>query len=250
MTTDEQADGGWPVPGVVADVRTFASPKAGHRPEEYEDAFAVRATEDAWTAAVADGATETAFAGRWAQILAEGCATLPPEAPWPVERWRAVWRHEVERRTAGQPWYVAAKAEAGAFAALLGVRVTADGRWRAAAVGDCNVLHLRDGALLRAWPWTEPDAFSHHPELLGSVDAPDTGDTAVVRAEQPWEAGDELLVCTDALAAHLLTALLHGEALPAPRTWDTDAFHAYISEARVQGTLRNDDVTLVYARLG
>lgn len=245
---DEQAGDWQPVAGVVAQVRAYAAPKEGHRPEEYEDAYAVRAEEATWAAAVADGATETAYSGRWAQLLAEGWVAQPSDAAWPVDRWRAVWRAEVDRRTAGQPWYVAAKAEAGAFAALLGVRVTADGTWQGASVGDCNVLHLRGGRLHQAWPWTKPDAFSHHPELLGSIGG--AAAPTVAYTEQPWEAGDELLLCTDALAAHLLTALLHGEAPPTPRTWDTEAFHAYIGEARAQGALRNDDVTLVYARLG
>lgn len=236
------------MPGLVSDVRVFAAPKAGHSVEEYEDAHAVRATEAGWAAAVADGATETAFSGRWARLLVEAWTALPRGAAWPLRAWRQAWQREVARRTVGQPWYVAAKAEAGAFAALLGVRVTADGMWQGTAVGDCNVLHLRSGRLLHAWPFAEPDAFSHHPDLLGSVDG--AAEPAVLRTQQPWEAGDVLLLATDALAAGLLTALLHGDGPLKPATWDTEAFHAYIAEARVAGALRNDDVTLVYARLG
>jgi hypothetical protein len=50
--------------------QTFWAVRRGNRPEEYEDAFA--ADDAAARYAVADGATESCFAGLWARLLAEG----------------------------------------------------------------------------------------------------------------------------------------------------------------------------------
>ena len=53
--------------------------KKGHRPDENEDARAVRRADDAVFAAVADGATESVYAGLWADALAR-CLIEP--SPW------------------------------------------------------------------------------------------------------------------------------------------------------------------------
>ena len=50
--------------------QTFWVVRRGHRPEEYEDAFA--SDDAAGRYAVADGDTESCFAGLWARLLAEG----------------------------------------------------------------------------------------------------------------------------------------------------------------------------------
>ena len=60
-------------------IRTAWQPKAGHRPEEYEDAFAVSSPRLPFRAAIADGATESIFSGGWARALVDafvsGCKT-------------------------------------------------------------------------------------------------------------------------------------------------------------------------------
>src|SRR5947207_11012488 len=108
--------------------RTFHLPKAGHSADEYEDAYAGDLAAGRF--AIADGATESTFAGPWARLLAEGYVQHP--GPW--RHWLpAAQEHwDAEHRNPEQPWYVEAKVEEGAFATLLGVRF---GLWNAQGHG-------------------------------------------------------------------------------------------------------------------
>src|SRR5215831_13409139 len=96
-------------------------PKGDHTPEEYEDAWA--ADPAAGRFAVADGATESAFAGLWARLLAEGfaAAARPRDLPAWLGGPRRRWAEEVMGLEL--PWYGEVKRAAGAFATLVGVGV-------------------------------------------------------------------------------------------------------------------------------
>lgn len=229
---------------MTATIRTFWLPKAGHREAEYEDAWAV--TETPLHAAVADGATESAFARSWAERLVQGAVdhgvTDEEALQQRLPAWRADWAEAVAARTTVLPWYAAAKAEQGAFAALLSLGVEPDGTWQAVAVGDCCLLHLRDDSLSAAWPLDDPAAFSHRPALLASV--PTEDDPAVETTTGTWRPGDAFLLASDALAAWLLAT---GPA--AALDWTDDAFREQVEAARADGTLRNDDVTLVLLQM-
>ncbi|NBC19174.1 MAG: hypothetical protein GVY18_17865 [Bacteroidetes bacterium] len=225
---------------------TFWLPKAGHRADEYEDAVAVSAGAFPAYAAIADGATESAFARRWAQLLVRGsveaqvasASALAAQLP----AWQTAWRTAVAERTTEAPWYAAAKAEEGAYAALLTLMVTADGRWRAVAVGDCCLLHLRGEALHAAWPLDDPDQFTHRPDLLASQ--PAAPRPPMREHEGAWQAGDALVLATDALAAWLL-ATDPTRALG----WTDASFRDAVTAARDDGALRNDDVTALILAL-
>src|SRR5205823_15022454 len=113
-----------------------------------------------------DGASESSFTRRWAELLAEtyvaggiGAATLTDSLRGPQARWSE------EVRTRPQPWYVAAKVNAGAFAALAGLTLDGDGGWHALAVGDCCLFHVRDDALLRAFPIASAAEFDNRPQI-------------------------------------------------------------------------------------
>lgn len=223
--------------------RVFWRPRHGHSEEEYEDAYAVSGEETFPVhAAVADGATESAFARRWAQILTEGfieqgiheASALRAVLP----TWQAHWSRSVAERTRQQPWYAAAKAEQGAFATVLGLTLRSDGTWRALSVGDCCLFHFREGALRTIWPIDDPDAFTHRPALV-----PSRASHALPPPEQTsgtWERGDVFLLASDALAAWMLRT-----DPAAPLALDDDTFPARIRAARDEGHLRNDDVTLL-----
>ena len=224
-------------------VTAFWMPKRGHEADEYEDAYASSQT-DAFPVhvAVADGATESAFAQHWAQILANGltaegvsdASALRAALP----QWQARWAQAVADRTRQQPWYAAAKAEQGAFAAMLGMALQPGGTWRALSIGDCCLFQFREGALLTAWPIDDPDAFTHRPELV-----PSRASHAVPEpeeAEARWEPDDMFLLASDALAAWLL------RTDPASAlVLDEETFSARVQAAREDGRLRNDDVTLL-----
>lgn len=229
--------------GAAAVVDAFALPKRGHTTDEYEDAYAV-SDVDAFPlhAAVADGATESAFARRWAQLLVRGWVEDAPGSPQAFVRalpgWQRTWQHAVAASAQEKPWYAAAKAEEGAFAACLGLTLQPNEHWQALSVGDCVMLQLRGGQRQTAWPLSEPAAFTHRPTLVSSR-AP--ADAVVPAATQgTWRPGDVFLLASDALAAWLLKA---GPARA--RSWDALAFARGVQSARDDGVLHNDDVTLV-----
>src|SRR5262249_4878772 len=139
--------------------------RRGHTADEYEDAFA--GDDRTGRFAVADGATESSFAAAWARLLVEEFVRTP--GLW------STWLPSVRRRWAADiadrplPWYAEAKAEEGAHATLLGVRLDLRRqRWFAQAVGDSCLFHVRGGRLLRAFPVERSEAFGNQPALIGS----------------------------------------------------------------------------------
>ena len=144
---------------MIVTARAFWAPKAGNRTDEYEDAFwplntAKRAAKRKDTPvrfAVADGATETSFSGLWARRLVraygEGCLGGDDWDGWlrRLQREQAAWYGEVLQKPL--PWYAEDKVRDGAYAALLGLELTAAGEWGGVAVGDCCLLQWRGDEL-------------------------------------------------------------------------------------------------------
>jgi hypothetical protein len=228
------------------DHRTYAVPREGGASGDYEDAAAV--SGDRWPVcvAVADGATESVFARTWAKRLVRGVVqngtTTADALRDMLPRWQAEWRAGATEQAADRPWYVGAKAAEGAFAAVLGLSVHPDGRWRAVSVGDCCFFHLRDGAVQQTWPFDTPDAFTNRPVLVPSrsdqeVPTPDS-------TSGTWTAEDQFLLATDAVAAWLM----EGEPTTVSEL-DQDAFRERVAAARSDGFLRNDDATLLVLEL-
>src|SRR5207245_2817099 len=149
-----------------------------------------------------------AFARVWAQLLAHAYTagwlagdTLESDLSTVQARWAAL----VDRRPL--PWYAAEQARQGAFAALVGLSLSTDGRWTALAVGDCCLFQLRGEGLLVAFPLDDPDAFDNRPMLLGSRPHTNRGLRqcgAIATASGAWQAGDTFLLMSDALAAAFL----------------------------------------------
>jgi hypothetical protein len=234
----------------------FHTHKRGNAPEEYEDAFAGDPVRGRF--AVADGASESSFVAQWARLLVEGFVNAQ-KSPWRELDWlgpqRQRWSADIDARPL--PWYAEDKRDQGAFATLLGVgfrrpTATQTGLWRALAIGDSCLFHLRGGRLQQAFPLTRSSEFGNQPPLLGSRGRPaDTPEKAVRRAGGKWRPGDRFLLMTDALAEWTLRrseedqrpteeiAILLDEAAP------PDRFAAWVEERRGQQGLRNDDVTLV-----
>ncbi|HEY8743801.1 MAG TPA: hypothetical protein VIU62_11915 [Chloroflexota bacterium] len=242
--------------------RTLHLAKEGNRQEEYEDAFAANTT--ASRLAVADGASDSYDSGRWARLLVEAFMDVPPAASvvdlraWlaePARAWQAGLRYDV------LPWNQQAKARLGAHCTLLGVELnlaeqdstapgTSCGVWRAIAVGDSCLFHVRGGALLTAFPLAASAAFGTSPALLTTNPAyRGAGVEQLATAEGDLRLGDTLLLATDALAQWFLRRHEQGERPGAGLPADVD-FAAFITEQRTQRRLRNDDVTLIIAHVG
>jgi hypothetical protein len=224
-------------------------PRRGHTAAECEDAFA--GDPHAGRFAVADGATESAFAGAWAGLLAEGCVrNASPWHHWLPEA-RARWQEALGGREL--PWYAETKAADGAFATLLGVAFDPGrGHWRAEAVGDSCLFQVRAGRLRCAFPLKHSDEFGNRPDLLCSRPLPaDAPRIKKARRVEDWRAGDQLLLMTDALAQWFLK-----NAEAGGRPWETLAaltdgdFAPWLDGLRQSRALRNDDVTLLCIRSG
>jgi len=218
--------------------QVLSLPKSGHTDAENEDAAAYDTERWPLHAAVADGATESAFSRQWAQLLvkrsvAEGILTPTEEA---LTDWRTAWRKAVEPQVQAQPWYVAAKTEQGAYATYLHLQCTAHGDWQAARVGDCVLFQVRNAALHAVWPDMQADAFDHRPDLVSTQsDAP-----TVHTTRGTYQPGDTFLLATDAAAAWLLQT-----GVQPALEWTPSAFREAAQTARTQGPLRNDDTTVL-----
>jgi hypothetical protein len=225
-------------------------PKAGHRPGENEDAAA--ASPDALRFAVADGATEAWESGSWAARLAAEFVRRPP-TPEDFAAWLGEVRDWAAPVAAGPvPWYAAEKREQGSFATLAGLELRAPRRgewsWRAVAVGDSCLLHVRGGVLEAAFPLSSAGEFGNRPRLVPS--------SPQERCPEPeWLAGraapgDVFLLATDAAAARLLDPRALAPALAAVSAALRDREPAPLLDwFREVQVVTNDDVSVIAIRI-
>jgi hypothetical protein len=231
--------------------RAFSLPRQGHGLDEYEDAVAADAGRGRF--AVADGASESGFAAVWARLLVAEFVRAEGGDDW-------AWLAPLQRRWADEvgaaplAWYAETKFQQGAYATFLGLMLGPE-RWRALAVGDSCLFHVRDGRLCRAFPLTSAAEFGATPCLVGSRHLdPEAVERKAQRAEGEWRPGDALWLMTDALAHWCLA---HAEHLTGP--WaeldrlaeggaTDDDFAAWVQQLRAERRLRNDDVTALLVR--
>lgn len=210
--------------------------------DEYEDAFAGDPARGRF--AIADGASESAFANTWAQILVNAFVQTPGAWSGWLLAARQRWGSQVQARELS--WYAEAKVEDGAYAAMLGITFK-NGRWLARAVGDCCLFQVRERRLLRTFPIQNSGEFGNRPSLVGSRNRhPDQ-----LRARRHQSKGDlgpedVVLLMTDALAEWFLKQVEQGR-----QPWNdvqailTEArFVQFVTDLRDAKALRNDDVTL------
>lgn len=256
---------------MIVTARAYWAPKAGNRPEEYEDAFwpakrpakrgkaagkgAGKATGSRARFAVADGATETSFAGLWARRLVgaygAGCFA---GGDWlqQLRREQAAWYDEVLQKPL--PWYAEEKVRAGAYAALVGLELAATGEWHSLAIGDCCLLQWRGDELLAAFPAQEAAFFTSRPYLLSSNAAANGGlGEQVQRAGGQWLPGDHFALLSDAIAHWALREWEAGNppfaALAAVQQAGQRHFAQWVDGLRQSAALRNDDVTALLVTL-
>lgn len=262
---------------MLAHTSAFWVPKRGSSLQEYEDAFWIGPNGDAegeirqssLTVAVADGASESLLAGRWARRLVAVIGTAKGATRTKrgfTAAYRAAtfgWDEEVANYTAarearGAPiqWYEEPGLARGAHATILAVEFSdaRQGRppmWRAVGLGDSCLFQVRDESLYASFPMTDASAFSYQPPLLASRGADDN----VLRrhislAANDWERGDGFYLATDALSAWFLRAT-EGEGRPWEPLRDLDTmdaksdFAGWVNEQRDLGMMHNDDTTLV-----
>ena len=159
-------------------VQEILGAERGNSESEYEDAFWVPkravAAGDSLRLAVADGATETSYAGLWAKLLVQsyGKHGQPADSLDPrLGKIRAVWKRCLGQRAL--PWYAEEKVRIGAFSTLLGLSLTRTGTehppvgtWIAHAIGDSCLFHIQTDADPIAFPLKTSGEFTSRPAPL------------------------------------------------------------------------------------
>jgi len=158
----------------VLALRRFLLPKAGTDWWQCEDAIAVNLRANRF--AIADGATEAFDSRRWARLLAHGWVRSEPPATdhERFQEWLAAVGERFHRWWSRRllPWYAEEKARAGSFAAFLGLQFNFDEgslNWKALALGDSCLIHLRQDAICAALPLADSAAFCKNPTLAPSL---------------------------------------------------------------------------------
>jgi serine/threonine protein phosphatase PrpC len=242
----------------------FHVPKKGNVESEYEDAYfpelVCRRYLSEFHCAVADGASESAFAREWARLLVRGYY-LQRMSVGQVQR---CWVRKVTQRPV--PWYLEAKIRRGAHAALVGLSIRDaepsepyGGSWQVSAVGDSCLFHVRNDELLTVAPICRSDEFDNHPHLISTDIATSFGldESRLTVVSGEWQPNDTFYLLTDALAQWTL-----GEHEAGRPPWflfrslgqDGDhgssgagqrRFENLVATLRENGGLHNDDTTLL-----
>jgi hypothetical protein len=239
----------------------FWSPKLGNLPEEYEDAYwpeqDAQYSRRSCSFALADGATQSSFARQWAKLLTQAyCEGLLNRTRFntTIAHLQHLWRQSIPESPVH--WFVQEKINIGAFATIIGLTLrkteSTHGLWRALAIGDSCLFHIREGSLLTSFPLQHSEQFTDTPALLSTTARHNRGlKRQILRITGIWRPGDSFFLMTDALACWFLR---RHEELADPitqlRSVDSkDTFDNFLDRERnsldEKGTkyLRNDDVT-------
>jgi hypothetical protein len=235
--------------------RTFRVPGRDHSLDECEDWAATDPALGRF--AIADGASESAESGRWARLLVETFVHARPQQPWPawLEPLQRQWADAVRRPAGAEPlpWFLEGRYRHGAYATFLGLIVEGP-RWFALALGDSCLFQVRGDRLEVAFPLNRSAQFDNNPWLVGSLTTPDEPPLRQTRhLAGDCQAGDRLLLMTDALSRWFLSAAEAGEQpwkmIDALFAQPDKTFAEWVNRLRNERQLRNDDTTLVSIRL-
>ena len=267
---------------------TFSEPKAGNTPAEWQDgAYGGVGRSGIARFIVADGATAaydslrwvdqlvTSFVPRGGPAVLPGGTTLPalpPAAAGPnppalepaamrawfaqmQDKWAAdapVFDNVIEERKF---------AEVGSFATMLGFEIRGlDGPepfWRAVALGDTVLFHVRADRLVAAFPPLGPDDFGTMPDGVHTLRSSlDRMTDRLAFGGGALAPGDFLFAATDALAHWIIRAIKGQER----KVWETlgclvhpGVFMRFVEDQRAEADgarrMKNDDVTLVRLRM-
>ena len=214
---------------------------------ECEDAIATNEID--YRFAVADGATESYGARKWARYLATSWVSSTSRGADDAAYLTVSVGAMQQEKTA--------KAEQGSFAAVLGVAFlsleSGYGYWEAVSVGDCCLVHLRADGSKTSFPLEDPDQFGSHPSEIGSaIHSHETLLPFVRRSASTLLPDDILLLMTDAIAQWYLRYCFPDASAAAEfqsaLTDGREAVAQLIERERLLGRLRNDDVAVLRIR--
>jgi hypothetical protein len=267
-------------------VVTFSEVKDGNAPDEWQDgAYGGVARDGTARFVVLDGATGAFDAVRWVDQLVTSFVpqpSTPPDAPpdSPPGADHAGPRPPVLEPAAMRAWFARMQDQwatdvpafdsiieenkfrkVGSFATFLGFEITGlDGPepvWRAVALGDTVLFHVRAGCLIDTFPPIRAGEFGSRPAGVHTQKSSlDEMTEHLLAGSGVLAAGDFLFAATDAMADWMLHAAGRDEAT----LWETlaglvhpDVFARLVSDQRKEQDdakrMKNDDVTLMRLRL-
>jgi hypothetical protein len=231
-------------------VQSVCTSKLGEEPESCEDALRVSSGGEL-RIALSDGASTASFSAEWANRLAD----------WYVARSQhpngdslirmapilgKAWRRSVTSRPL--PWHAEEKMQGGSFATLLGVSVI-DSHWRAIAVGDTCLFHIRGDSVLASFPYTTSEEFGARPVLVWTGPSTPAFTGAIQEAEGQLQPADLLVAATDGFAQWLVASVERNQ-----QPWEIfkegpAAIQTLVDEERAARRMRNDDVACAWLTL-
>jgi hypothetical protein len=245
---------------MIFDHRSYWIPKDLEDRKAYQDAFETDAEKG--IASIADGASSSLFAGRWARLLAEATVRRPitPESPhlsdW-LDELRQAWAEPIDENELA--WHQKAKLRDGAHATLLWLNLFHDDQarrneWKfiAHGIGDCCLFHVHDEQVVQVFPLTRSEEFTASPATIGSAKASEK------KSRDSWlemsgtcAVGDTIVLATDALAAWGVREMENNRDPNWLEFWDipASAFEDRIRQMRDDNLIRYDDTTLLVLRL-
>jgi len=260
-------------------VVTFSETKDGNAPDEWQDGASGGVAGDATGMArfiVVDGATGSFDPVRWVDQLVT--SFVPPPGPRGADHagprppglepaaMRAWFAQMQDQWAADVPAFDSIIEErkfreVGSFATFLGFEITGlagpDPRWRAVALGDTVLFHVRADRLIATFPPMRPGDFGSRPAGVHTMRSSLDGMTErLLAADGVLADGDFLFAATDAMAEWILRAAARDEA----KVWQTlaglvhpDVFARLVSDQRKEQDaakrMKNDDVTLMRLRM-
>lgn len=253
-------------------IDVLAVPKDGHAAEDNEDACWPPESSTAYgpvqRLALADGVSDSYRPGPWAREIVRAFGTRGPlratsdaaEFAEVLRRLCAAWAPRLRGHVRDEgaqrqmQWWEKRKIRQGSAATVLAVYLQSDGVWTAAALGDTCVFQVdAEGRPKRAFPLDDARDFDHTPPTVASSDTDWEALHRQVRLDRGrWTPGDRFFLASDALAAWLLRLhhLRHDpwreldEAVDAGSA-DPEAFARWVAERRAEGTMRDDDVSVI-----
>ena len=246
---------------------TFSEPKAGNAPGEWQDGAAGGVVGDGSGTGrfiVVDGATQAYDPLRWVdQLVTSFVSGGPALEPAAMRAWFAAMQDQWAADVRAFDSIIEQRkfAEVGSFATLLGFEVAGlDGPqpcWRAVALGDTVLFHVRAGRLIATFPPLGPDDFGTRPDGVHTQRSSlDRMAGRLLVGSGRLAADDFLFAATDAMAQWILRAVRREEKL----LWEAlgqlahpDVFARLIEDQRREQDsakrMKNDDVTLMRLRM-
>ena len=235
------------------------APKIKETERDYQDHFAFRVpptTNLTVTAAIADGATDSAFAARWAQELTQLFVESTPINDEgnlsDISEWlkpaQDAWNDSVPWDRV--PWHGIDKARRGAIATFLGLTIKSadDGQLKvqSIAVGDCELIIIdSQDQMTMKFPVKKASEFNNRPDLICSNPKGNQAlDTLVKRTTASISLHDRVILTTDAMAEWLLREESSPTICRQISQMDNTEFAAWLESERNCGRIKNDDTTI------